>query len=402
VITVLLAGAYPAFYISRFNPSTIFRGSIKFGGSNLFSRIMLGLQIAISLIAVIGGIAFAQNAEFEKSFDFGYSVHNNIGISVKDQNHFTALSQEMAKLPQIMAMAGTKDNIGFTRRREVSEAAGSKKETMFLEVGASYLQLMQMKLVAGRGFSDSLQGDYDHSILVTEKYAALFGWKTTEALGKSVRIDTARYNIVGVLKDFHPVTLFEPAEPVVVKLARPENYGCLVIQATNADLHGIQALAQNSWKKLFPLEPFNWFYQDEILAHSYDTSSAIASIFTGLAVVTVLLSAAGLFALISLTLLKRMREIALRKVVGAKPADIYLLMNKGYFWIVLAGVALGGYAGWSLSRSLLDQIFAVNGGIRPSTIVISIAIMLVIALGTTGIKIAQAIRSNPVKLLRME
>jgi putative ABC transport system permease protein len=402
IFTVLLAGAYPAFYISRFNPSTIFRGSIKFGGSNLFSRIMLGLQIAISLIAVIGGIAFAQNAEFEKRFDFGYNVHNNIGISVKDQNHFNALSNEMSKLPQITAMAGTRDNIGFTRRHEVSEVLGVKKETMFLEVGTNYLQLMQMKLVAGRGFSDSLQADYDRSILVTEKYAALFGWKTAEALGKTIRIDTAQYSIVGVLKDFHPVTLFEPAEPVVVKLARPENYGCLVIQASNGDLHTIQKLAQNSWKKLFPLEPFNWFYQDEIIAHSYDTSSAIASIFTGLAVATVLLSAAGLFALISLTLLKRMREIALRKVVGAKPADIYLLMNKGYFWIVLAGVALGAYGGWSLTSSLMNQIFIINSGINPCTIVISVALMLVIALVTTGIKIAQAIRISPVKLLRME
>ncbi|HLX93877.1 MAG TPA: ABC transporter permease [Puia sp.] len=402
VVTVIMAGAYPAFYISRFNPSTIFRGSIKFGGSNLFSRIMLGLQIAISLIAVIGGIGFARNAEFEKGFDFGYNVQNNIGISVKDENHFNVLKNEMAKIPQVTAMAGTRDNIGFTRRHEVSEAAGAKKETMFLEVGGHYLDLMKMKLVAGRELSDSLQGDYSHSILVTEKYAALFGWRTADALGKSVRIDTGRYNIVGVLKDFHPVTLFEPSEPVVVKLARPESYGSLVIQAPNGDLHTVQSLAKNIWKKLFPLEPYNGYYQDEIVAHSYDTSSAIASIFSGLAVVTVLLSAAGLFALISLTLLKRMREIALRKVVGARPSDIYLLMNKVYFWIVLAGVALGGYGGWTLSRSLLDQIFAVNAGISLTTIGIAVVSMMVIAFTTTGIKIAQAISTNPVRLLRMD
>jgi putative ABC transport system permease protein len=402
VFTVLLAGTYPAFYISSFNPATIFRGSIKFGGSNLFSRIMLGLQISISLIAVIGGIAFAKNAEFQKTFNFGYQVHNSIGISVKDKNHYSAIRNEMSKLPQVARMAGTKDNIGFTRRHEVTESEGNKKETMFLEVGSDYLQLMELKLAAGRGFNDSLQGDYTQSILVTEKYAAVFGWKPDQALGRLVRIDTSRYTIVGVLKDIHAVTLFEPAEPLVIKLTGAENYGNLIIKAKNGDLKTIYSLAESSWKRLFPMEPFHGFYQDDIIANSYSTSSAIATIFSGLAVITALLSAAGLFALISLTLLKRMREIALRKVVGARPVDIYLLMNKGYFWIVLAGIMLGGFCGWSLTKSLLDQIFNINVGIKTSTILISIGAMLAIALFTTGIKIAQAIRTNPVRLLRME
>ncbi|SRR5579871_616151 len=402
VFTVLLAGSYPAFYISRFNPSTIFRGSIKFGGTNLFSRIMLGLQISISLIAVIGGIAFAQNAEFQKTFDFGYNVHNNIGISVKDKNHFTAIKNEISKLPEITGFAGTKDNIGFSRRHEVTELEGAKKETMLLEVGADYLPLMKMRLAAGRGFNDSLQSDYTASVLVTEKFAALFGLKPADALGRQVRMDTSRYTIVGVLKDFHAVTLFEPAEPVLIKLTREENYGSLIVQAKNKDLKTIYTLAESTWKKIFPMEPFNGFYQDEIIQNSYSTSAAIAKIFTGLAVVTALLTAAGLFALISLTLLKRMREIALRKVVGARPLDIYLLVNKGYFWILLSGIALGGYAGWSVNKSLLDQIFKINAGIGASTLIISVSVMLAIALLTTGIKIAQAIRTNPVKLLRME
>ena len=116
MFTTLLAGAYPAFYISRFNPANIFRGSIKFGGSNLFSRILLGLQITISLIAVIGGIAFAQNAAFQNTFDFGFNIHNIIGVTVKDQNSFDALKNEMAKLPQVTALAGAKNHIGFDYR----------------------------------------------------------------------------------------------------------------------------------------------------------------------------------------------------------------------------------------------------------------------------------------------
>ena len=402
VFTTLLAGAYPAFYISRFNAANIFRGSIKFGGSNLFSRILLGLQISISLIAVIGGIAFAQNAAFQNTYDFGFNIHNIIGVTVKDQNSFDALKNEMAKLPQVTALAGAKNHIGFDYRREVTEAEGIKKETRFLEIGKDYVQTMNLKMDAGRLFNNDMQSDYNNAILVTGKYAAMYGWKPGEALGKEVHVDTAAYSIVGVLKDFQTGSLFMPAEPTVMKLTKEDNYRYLIIQAKGSDLTSIYTTAEATWKHLFPAQPFNGFYQDQITAESYRVSASIAKIFSWLAVVTTLLTATALFALISLTLLKRMKEIALRKVVGATPKDIFLLINKGYIWIVLAGTAFGCYIGWSVMRSLLNQIFRINAGIQPLTIVISIVVMLLIAFITTGIKIWYAIRTKPVTMLRME
>src|SRR6185436_1500610 len=141
---------------------------------------------------------------------------------------------------------------------------------------------------------------------------------------------------------------------------------------------------------------------DQMIAESYRASTSIAKIFLWLSIITVLLTATGLLALISLTLLKRMREIAVRKVVGATSRDIYLLVNKGYFWIVLAGTALGCYAGWSLTRLLLDQIYRINNGISTVTLTISVVMMILIALVTTGIKVWQAIKAKPAKLLRME
>lgn len=402
VFTTLLAGAYPAFYISRYNPSRIFRGGVKFGGSNLFSRIMLGLQISISLIAVIGGIAFAKNAAFQNTFDFGFNMHNTVGVAVKDKNTYAALKNEMAKLPQITALAGTKNHIGFDSHREVAEAEGIKKEARVFEVGPEYIPTMNLKMVAGRTFDHALLSDFSTAILVTEKFAAMYGWKAADALGKQVHIDQDVYSVVGVLKDFHPASLFEPAFPVIMKLTQEDNYRYLIIQSKDKDLTSVYNISRDTWKKLFPLQPFNAFYQDEMLAESYRTSTSIAKIFSWLAIITVLLTATGLFALISLTLLKRMREIAVRKVVGATPRDIYLLVNKGYFWIVLAGTALGCYAGWSLSKLLLNQIYQVNNGVETFTMIISVATMILVALVTTGIKIWQAVKTKPVNLLRTE
>ena len=257
-------------------------------------------------------------------------------------------------------------------------------------------------MAAGRTFEPALLSDYSTAILVTEKFAAMYGWKPAEALGKQVHIDKDAYSVVGVLKDFHPASLFEPAYPLVMKATQEDNYRYLIIQAKNKDLTSIYNTAQNIWKKLFPLQPFNAFYQDQMIAESLRVSTSIANIFLWLAVITVLLTATGLFALISLTLLKRMREIAVRKVVGATPQDIYLLVNKGYFWIILAGTAFGCYAGWSLTKLLLNQIYRINNGIATFTMVISVVMMILIALFTTGIKIWQVTKTKPANLLRME
>jgi ABC-type antimicrobial peptide transport system permease subunit len=261
---------------------------------------------------------------------------------------------------------------------------------------------MGLKMAAGRTFDRSLVSDFSSSAIVTEKFAAMYGWKPAEALGKQVHVDKETYSVVGVLKDFHPASLFEPAFPLIMKATREDSYRYLIVQASNKDLTNVYTISRDIWKKLFPLQPFNAFYQDQMIAESYRTSTSIAKIFLWLAVITVILTASGLFALISLTLLKRMREIAVRKVVGATSKDIYLLVNKGYFWIVLAGTAFGCYAGWSLAKLLLNQIYRINNGISTLTMILSVVMMILVALVTTGIKVWQAIKAKPAKLLRME
>ena len=232
--------------------------------------------------------------------------------------------------------------------------------------------------------------------------AAIYGWKDKEALGKQLHIDSINYSVVGVLKDFHSNNFFEPLQPVAMKLIKENRFQYLVIQAKNSDLTNVYARTNDAWKKIFPMKPFTGFYQNQITTEAYEVSKGIARIFSWFAIISILLTATGLFALVSLTVLKKMKEIALRKVVGAKPAHILVLINKGYFWIFIISSALGCWGGWALTKLLLDTIFKINAGIDNSTIIGSVAILFFIAACTTGVKVWQAVRTNPVKLLRME
>jgi ABC-type antimicrobial peptide transport system permease subunit len=400
--TTLLAGAYSAFYISRFNPSVIFRGTVKFGGTNLFSRIMLGLQLSIAIITVIAGIGFARNAEYQNNYDFGYNVENTMGVVITDTTAFAAFKNEVAQIPQVTAIAGTRHHIGFGYRNAVAETEGIKKETNYLEVGRDYLKTMNLKIVEGRAFDDQMESDYTNSILITEKLAALYGWKNKEALQKQIHIDSSTYSVIGVLKDFQTDVLFDPLEPVAMKLVKENRFQFLIIQATTANLINVYAKTKDAWKKIFPMKPYTGFYQNQIKAEAYKTSKSIARIFSWFAIISILLTATGLFALVSLTVLKKMKEIALRKVVGAGPLHILVIINKGYIWILLVSAAVGCYGGYALTKLLLDMIFEINAGIDKSTLISSVTVLFVIAAITSGIKVWQAIKTNPVKLLRTE
>jgi putative ABC transport system permease protein len=402
LLTTLLAGAYPAFYITRFNPSTIFRGTVKFGGTSLFSKIMLGLQLSIAIITVIAGIGFARNAEFQKNYDYGYNIRNTIGMMVTDTTAFGALKNEVASIPQVTALAGTRGHIGYGYRNVVAEAEGKKSETNFLEIGRDYTKTMDLKIEEGRGFDAAMEGDYINSILITQNLAANYGWKDKEAIGKKMFIDSVNYSVVGVLKNFQVNQLFDPEEPVVMKLGKENRYQFLVLQAKVSDMEVVYGKARDAWKKVFPMKPFTGFYQNEITNEAFSVTNNIAKIFFWFAIISILLTATGLFALVSLTVVKKMKEIALRKVAGARARHILVLINRGYFLLFIIGAAVGCYGGYTFTNILLNSIFGVNSGIAGSTLINSVIVLFVIAGITSGIKVWQAVRTNPVKLLRSE
>lgn len=402
VFTTLLAGAYPAFYISGFNASQIFRGGTKFGGNNLFSRLLLGFQVMISLITVIAGLGFTRNAAFQRDYDYGYDRAGLMGISISDRNTYETFRDAVQQLPGVSAVAGTRHHIGFGNRSITAEAEGQKHEVGYFEIGDNYLNVMDLEVVAGRAFEPSREWDYSNAVLISQKMAAEFGWSAEEATGKQIRMDTATLTVVGILRNFHQQHLFEPIEPAAMRLAHSDRYFNLIVRANPAELISVHDRVKAQWAQLYPLKPFRGFYQDAVGAEAYQVTSSIATIFSWFAIVAMLLTATGLFALVSLTVLKKMKEIALRKVVGASTLQIMALVNRGYLWIFAIGALVGCWAGWFLTKLLMDLIFKINVGVEPLTLVLGVLTLFLISGLTVGLKVRQAVRTNPADVLRSE
>ncbi|MCO6480888.1 MAG: ABC transporter permease [Phaeodactylibacter sp.] len=398
VLTALLAGAYPAFYISGFRPVAIFRGKMKFGGSNLFTRILLGVQVMIALVAVLSGLAFARNAAFQENADVGYSRHGLLGCVVNGEAEFQRMQQVLQRNPKVEGLAGATHHIGYGARGQDLEARGERYDILHMGVGKGYLELMDLEMAAGRPFDDELGSD-NRSMLVNERLVQEFGWE--EPIGQQVVMDSVTYTIVGIVKDFVR-DFFSPATPMALTRAEPEDYRFLVVRTRTDNLLATEEEMRAQWAELFPLKPFDGFFQDEVLAQELSITNNIKWMFLFLAAVAILLSMSGLFAMVSLNVLKRLREIAIRRIVGARAHHIAYLLNKNYLWIFALAALLGTAGGAFLAWQLMDSIFAIHAGLHSGMMVGAAIGVVLLALGTISLKVIGVLRVNPADILRRE
>lgn len=399
LVSTLLGGAYPAFYISSFNPDRIFRGSVKFGGSNLFSRLLLGIQVSISLVAIIGSIAFYQNAEFQKNTDMGYNRDQMIVVPIDGKATYESFRNAISQNPMIERVAGTRDHVGSRYYYTGIESQEEKRDAATMLVGKDYLDIMEFELVEGRMLQPELESDMDKTI-INEKLKAAFQWDNP--IGKTLSIDTSQYTVVGVVKDFVQNNFMDPIEPTLMRLTDEEKYLHLLAKVNNDQLLAANKYLEAEWKQLFPFKTYGGFYQDELFAEGLMISNNVRDLHLFMAIIALLLTATGLLALLTLTIQKRQKEIAIRKVLGASLGSISLLINKNYIIILILAIIAGSWAGGLLAQTLIDSIFDISMPFEHTTSVISSGILLLIALLAILSKIYEIAYTNPAEVLKKE
>ncbi|GJM33729.1 MAG: ABC transporter permease [Saprospiraceae bacterium] len=393
--TTFIAAAYPAFYISGFNPTGIFRGKVKFAGANLFSKILLGAQVGISTIALVAGFAFTRNAEFQKNADIGFQREGIQAIRIPDEQTFRVMEANARQHPQVQAVAGVRFHIGDSAPRIEVKFKDKKQEVEFMPVGENYLEVMDIQLLSGRSFDYQLSTDFTESILINEKFADLY-FQDGDPLGQQLTLfDTLRYNVVGVVKNFIQDNFHDPIRPLVLTLTKPDRFGYLVIKTQSADMLEVRDHLSVAWKKDFAQMPFEHYFQDDFLASSLKTNTNIQYIFSVFALIALLLSMTGLNSLVSLNLLKRLKEVTIRRILGARPSQIAYLLSAHFLIVAFIGLAVGGLIGLKLSEMLLNSIYQVHVGVTYFSLLVAGIVVVIVAFLTISRSIVQAITANP-------
>ena len=395
------AGSYPALYISQFAPVEILKGKLRFGGTNYFTRILLGLQFSISLISIVSAIGFIQNARYQRSYDLGFDARGSVIAWVDNQSEFDTYRNALQSNPGILSIVGARSGIFSNRVNDPVKYESKQIDADIIEVGDNYLSAMQLKLLEGRDFVKDSETDRKESIIITEKLARAFGWE--HALGKEiVWKDTVKLYVIGVVKDVYTMGLWREMEPMMIRYVLPNQYSQLVVSTSSHHVAGVNSFMKEKWNQVFPNRLYNGRMLNEDLHEVNEVNINIVYMFAFMGVITMLLSATGLFTLVSLNIIKRMKEIGVRKVLGASVSNIARIVNAEFMIILVFASGLGAWAGYVQSDLIMGSIWRYYQSPNASTFIISILLLFAISFLAIGYKVFKAATMNPVESLKDE
>jgi len=402
LITGFLAGVYPAMYVSSFSPVNVLKGASPFRGAGKLSSVLLALQFSISVMAIVMGIVFLKNAEFQKTVDLGYDRDKTIIVSVP-QAYISSLKNEIKSNPKILNVGGTSHHIGYGGYRRAIKDAEKQLEVDVLDIGPDYAETMGLRLVAGRFFDEMREAsdNANGSIIVNQKLVNDFGWK--DPVGHTVTVnDTIKFTVTGVVEDFYIIGTWQAVEPAVLRLIPSERITLLAVRANPEDLASVLEDISIKWKSMVPNSVFGGRLQEDLMQEEKDINGSIVKVNIFLAIVATILSLIGMFNMVSLDIIRRTKEIGIRKIQGAPvPVLMFLVSRKFLLVLIIASVA-GCAGGYYMSVLLMDSIWDYFVDISAETLLLSAFIMIAATAFTLIFKIARAAMKNPVIALRYE
>ena len=402
MVTGFVAGVYPAIHVSSFSPVNIIKGTNLFKSSGNFSSILLTMQFTISVMALVMGIVFARNAEYQRTLDLGYDRDKVIVVPITG-DLYTSFRNEIISNPKIISAEGTMNHLGWGSYRRPVKDSDKQLEVDVMDVGPGYAETMGLRLTEGRLFDKTrVTADRENnSIIVNQKLVKDFGWN--QGVGKTITLyDTTTLRIIGVVEDFYMSGVWEAIEPVMLRLSGSDQFNVIAVRANPEDIPGVMDFIGEKWKTQGTNQIFGGRLQEDLMQEEKDINGSILKVNMFLAIVATLLSLVGMFNLVSLDILRRTKEVGIRKIQGAPVPLLMFLLSKKFLIILLIASILGCAGGYYMSVALMDSIWDYYVKVSAGILIYAAMIMIVTTILTLAFRITRAAMKNPVESLRYE
>jgi ABC-type antimicrobial peptide transport system permease subunit len=410
LIVSLIAGGYPAWLIARVNVISILKGKFSIRRSQRIRNSLIVVQFAIAVLLMICTFITWQQVNFLRNQPLGYNRSQVISVPIEgDQDPNTVLERLREKLngyPNIQSVSGIYNNLGrgldgSNRNSSIGfDYKNKNMRTGWMGVSFDFTKTLDLKLVAGRDFSREFPTD-SNAIVINEAMAKQLGEK--EIIGLQLPIhDSASYmTVIGVVKDFNYESLHKEIKPISFTIERPFGVHYALVKVTPANLPGSMSLIKEVWKKILPNSEFKGSFLDENIDRQYKKEEKLGQIFISGAIIAIVLSCMGLLAMVLLIVTQRVKEIGIRKVLGASISNIVVLISKDFMWLVIIAFVIAAPLGWWSMQKWLEH-FAYRIDIQWWVFVLAAVLAFAIAFITISLQAVRAALSNPVKNLRTE
>lgn len=406
LICGLVAGSYPAFYLSSFNPTSVFKGlRLKGGSAAAIRKGLVVLQFTISIVLIISTIIIYRQIQHVKSRELGYNKDNLIqtGLRGDMQKNFPVIKQELLSTGLVGNVALSNLNMlymGSSTSDFTWEGKDPTRQILVTQdwVSPEYINTTGVQIKEGRDFYPDPKQD-SLSVIVNETLAGLISKESV--VGKILRHDSIKYTIVGVTKDFVFGDMYAKSDPLVF-MVYPEYYGYMYIRVKpQSNTENAVAKIENIIKKNNPGYPFNYIFVDDEFDRQFRSEMLIGKLSRVFALLGIIITCLGLFGLATYTAERRTKEIGIRKVLGATVTGITGLLSKDFLQLVVLSALIAFPLAWWAMHDWL-QNYAYRVTISWWVFIVAGVIVVLIAMLTISFQSIKAAVANPVKSLRTE
>ncbi|MES2275893.1 MAG: ABC transporter permease [Bacteroidota bacterium] len=409
LVTGILAGAYPAFFLSSFNPVTVLKGKFTSGKKSQSLRSgLVVFQFFISILLIIGTTVVYKQLSFIHHAQLGYDKDRVVVIQDtywlgKDQGIFKELLRQDPRVESLSSSgylpAGNSSSNNYLAYPDTrsTELINSRR----YEVDENYIRTLGMHLAMGRNFSKQYGTD-SSAMIINQTAAKAFGWGNN-ALGHTITRPgengkLAAYTVVGIVKDFHFSSLHDLITPLVMTLGGD---GTIIVKVKPGDITGVLTAMRKAWDGLKPAAPFSYSFLDDRFNNTYKAEQNIGRIMGVFAGLTIFVACLGLFGLATFTAERRTKEIGIRKVLGANASGLVALLSADFFKLVFIAFIIAAPAAWYFMNNWL-QSFAYRISIDWLVFAIAAFVVASITLLTISYQSIRAALGNPVDALKTE
>jgi putative ABC transport system permease protein len=411
----LLAGAYPAFILSKIKLISILKSGFSFSSSgNGLRKSLIVFQFLISVFLMISTFIILQQIHFIQHRKLGFDKDHIVVLPVDRQMHrdYDEIKKAIARNPKVISVGGANGSpvfVAWTDGLQVNNGKDNKNITIkCIPSDLDFVKTLGIQIVEGTTFSPADQSDLDtsenykhfrYSIMLNESAAKALGWTPAEAIGQRVE-KGGPGTVKAVIKDFHFASLHEPIGPMLIFLDT-QWVNRMYVKISGQDIAGTIGFLERVWKERVPYRPFEYNFLDEDYNALYKTEIRTGQIFSCFSTTAILLACLGLFALAAFTTVQRTKEIGIRKVLGATLWNIAGMLSIDFLkLVVIASLIAFPIAWWAMKQWLQNFAYRIDMSwwVFPAAAVLA----LVIALGTISIQAIRAGLANPVNSLRTE